>query len=86
MQRNLRVITLEIIYQLLMMLGFLSAFGWLITGLELDSPWLIGMCCIPVSLLLTFVNYFIRDRIAAIKLRKYRTSYPDSYFKNNRAY
>lgn len=80
MQRNMRVMALEVIYQLLLVFGFVSGFVWIIDGFNPYSPWLYGMLCVPASLFLTFVNYFIRDRINAIKLKKYRRHYPPLYF------
>ena len=82
----MRVMALEIIYQLLLVTGCLSAFVWLATGLDPNSPWLVGMICIPVSLLLTSVNYFIKDRIYAIKLKKYRRNDPLLFFSDSKPF
>lgn len=65
--------TLEVIYQVLLVAGIFSAFQWVTTtNFDPYSPWLVGIACIPLSLLLTFVNYFIRDRINTLKIKKLR--------------
>ncbi len=61
MRSNFRITILKIIYQLLMLSGWVSGFFWLQTGFDPYSRWLVGLCGIPLSLTLTFVDYFIRD-------------------------
>jgi hypothetical protein len=73
MKKNYRIMTLEVIYQLLLVAGIFSAFQWVTTtNFDPYSPWLVGIGCIPLSLLLNFVNYFIRDRIKTLKIKKLR--------------
>lgn len=75
--------TLEVIYQLLFVAGLFSAFQWVTTAnFDPYSPWLVGIACIPVSLLLTFVNYFIRDRIKTLKIKKLRGSYSPDFLED----
>lgn len=71
--------TLEVIYQLLLVFGLFATFQWVTTtNFDPNSPWLIGIVCAPASLLLTFVNYFIRDRIKTLQIKKLRaTCSPD---------
>lgn len=79
MKRNYRLMTLEVIYQLLLVAGIFSAIQWVISAnFDPASPWLVGIVGIPLSLLLNFVNYFIRERINTIRLKKLRGTYsPD---------
>ena len=71
--------TLEVIYQLLLVAGVFSAIQWVISAnFDPYSPWLVGIAGIPLSLLLNFVNYFIRERIHTIRLKKLRDTYSPS--------
>lgn len=72
--------TLEVIYQVLFVIGVFSAFQWVTTtNFDPYSSWLVGIACLPVSLLLTFVNYFIRDRIKTLRLKKLRANCPPEF-------
>jgi hypothetical protein len=83
MKRNYRLMTLEVIYQLLLVAGIFSAIQWVISAnFDPASPWLVGMAGIPFSLLLTFVNYFIRERINTIRLKKLRGHYSPDFLED----
>lgn len=83
MKKNYRIMTLEVIYQLMLVAGIFSAFQWVTTtNLDPYSPWLAGMAGIPLSLLFTFVNYFIRDRITTLKIKKLHGNCPPDFLED----
>lgn len=75
--------TLEVIYQVMLVTGVFCAFQW-VTDAHLDpySPWLTGIALAPVSLLLTFINYFIRDRIQTLRLKKLRDNCSSDFMED----